>query len=67
MILYTPLSNEDIYPAEDQSNYEYVNVDGKTVCVDEQEGKHTIVQLLSTNPHDYMSTSFQPGEEIKLS
>lgn len=67
MILYTPLSNEDIFPAENQANLEYVNVNGRTVCVGEQEGKYTVVQLLSTNPQDFMDTSLKPGEEIKMS
>lgn len=66
MILYTPLCKEDIFPDENQTNHTFVHVNGKTVCVDEQEGMYTVVQLLSTNPHDFMDASLQPGEEIKM-
>ncbi|UFU01089.1 YlzJ-like family protein [Radiobacillus kanasensis] len=64
MILYTPLSQEDIFP-EDQKSYlgqEIVQVDGKAVCAKKREdGSYEVIQLLSTNPNDFLVQNFQPG------
>ncbi|HLR14587.1 MAG TPA: YlzJ-like family protein [Bacillota bacterium] len=67
MILYTPLCQEDVFPSTFESTYEYIQVQGKTICVDKQEESYKIVQLLSTNPSDFMDTSFQPGTDIPIS
>lgn len=66
MILYTPLCQEDVFPETNESSYAYVHYQGKMVCVDEQDGKHTLVQLLSTNPQDFMDASFSPGTAIEM-
>ena len=67
MILYTPLSEHDIFPT-DQSifdNRKVVNTNDQTMLVDSLgDGSYRIVQLLSTNPQDYLSQSLTPGEII---
>ncbi|KGX93117.1 hypothetical protein N781_11920 [Pontibacillus halophilus JSM 076056 = DSM 19796] len=69
MILYTPLSHHDIYEDDEQaySNHQILDVEGKTVKVrQEQDGTYQIVQLMSTDPSDYLNTSYTPGASIKL-
>lgn len=66
MILYTPLSHQDVFPNTFESTHEYIQVQGKTVCVDKQEESYKIVQLLSTNPVDFLDISFQPGTDIPI-
>ncbi len=65
MILYTPLCNEDIFPEEAGRNLQYIDYQGRKVFIDETEGKATVVQLVSTNPHDYIDPTFSPGNEIE--
>lgn len=65
MILYTPLTQEDIFPEENERQLQVVDVAGKKVFIDEVEGKPTVVQLVSTNPHDYMDPTLSPGNEIE--
>ena len=67
MIHYTPLSESDIYPSMQQhyNNYETIEVQGKMIQVEKLEnGSYRIVQLLSTNPQDYLNSSIAPGEII---
>lgn len=65
MILYTPLTQEDIFPEGNERHLQVVEISGKKVFIDEAEGKSTVVQLVSTNPHDYMDPMFAPGSEIE--
>lgn len=67
MTLYTPLSEHDIFPTEQSlfqtrqvltSNNQMMLVDGL------DNGKYRIVQLLSTDPQDYMSPLLTPGDII---
>lgn len=66
MILYTPLSQDDIFPMNMERTIKPTMYEGVNLIVDETEGKSTVVQLLSTNPHDYMELKFTPGKEIEL-
>lgn len=67
MSLYTPLNEHDIFPT-DQSLFQtrqVVTSNNQTMLVDSLDnGKYRIVQLLSTDPQDYISASFTPGEII---
>ncbi|GGM21844.1 hypothetical protein GCM10011351_04640 [Paraliobacillus quinghaiensis] len=67
MILYTPLCEHDVFPT-DQSLFDsrkVVNTSDQTLLVDSiGNGSYRIVQLLSTNPQDYLSQSLTPGEVI---
>ncbi|MCT2534581.1 YlzJ-like family protein [Aquibacillus koreensis] len=67
MILYTPLSESDIFPTESQDfqKYEMVNLQGKMVQVERLEnGTCRIVQLLSTDPQDFLNEQFMPGSMV---
>ncbi|WP_186577416.1 YlzJ-like family protein [Aquibacillus kalidii] len=67
MILYTPLSETDIYPVSSDSytKFQTIEVNGKRLTVEDlQDGSYRIVQLLSTNPHDYLNANFTPGQII---
>ncbi|WP_102028274.1 YlzJ-like family protein [Salirhabdus sp. Marseille-P4669] len=69
MILYTPLSMDDIFP-EDEREYEkhkWINVEGKMMKVyDHNDGTVELTQMISTNPNDYLDTRYMPGSRLKL-
>ncbi|WP_138414731.1 YlzJ-like family protein [Aquibacillus sediminis] len=68
MILYTPLSEQDIFPTE-QTSYDScqtIQVNGRMVQAERlDDGSYRVVQLLSTDPQDYLNSAFTPGEIIK--
>ncbi|WP_181348654.1 YlzJ-like family protein [Thalassobacillus sp. CUG 92003] len=68
MILYTPLSEHDIFPArdEDYQNVLYGSLRNCPVKVmDSGDGHVEVVQLLSTDPQDFLDDQLQPGRKIK--
>ncbi|MFB1049517.1 YlzJ-like family protein [Paraliobacillus sp. JSM ZJ581] len=65
MILYTPLTHNDIFVTtqEQYDKQKMIEIAGKRLLVDcLNDGTYRVVQLLSTNPKDYLETSLQPGE-----
>ncbi len=64
MIHYTPLSEYDIFPRSKEDEkivyHQYRNKPMK--CLELGNGKKQIVQLLSTDPADYMDPALQPGQ-----
>ena len=61
MVLYTPLSHEEIFPSE-HKHHELVQYQGKLVYVKKTEvGEMQLVRLMSTDPQDYLNASLQPG------
>lgn len=68
MILYTPLSTADIFPeeSEDFNSYKFVSFQGKQFYVKEtEEGSYQLVQLLSTDPQDYLNDIYTPGNILQ--
>ncbi|KGX83430.1 YlzJ-like family protein [Pontibacillus marinus] len=69
MIHYTPLSEHDIYE-DDPKSYEkqrIVSVNGKSMKVyDNDDGTVQLVQLLSTDPQDYLDQNFIPGNTFSV-
>lgn len=68
MILYTPLSTSDIFPEEDEdfSSHKFVSFQGKKLYVKETDkGTYQLVQLLSTDPQDYLNDNYTPGNIFK--
>jgi hypothetical protein len=64
MILYTPLSQEEIFYNEEEAKVKrtVVSHEGKMFYVDKySNGEYRLAQLLSSNPNDYLSESFRPG------
>lgn len=65
MVLYTPLSIDDIYPAP-TSKQKMLSYQGKTIIVEEtNEQQLQLIQLISTDPNDYLQTNLMPGTVIK--
>ncbi|MDY0405830.1 YlzJ-like family protein [Virgibacillus sp. 179-BFC.A HS] len=68
MILYTPLAKEDIFPS-DLSIYakrQCINFKNKTLYVEKRnDGTYQLLQLLSTDPNDFLNDQFQPGTIIE--
>lgn len=56
MILYTPMPYEAIY-AEEQGDrkLQQVNIQGVPVMVEMKEDEAEIVQVMSTNPMDFLN------------
>lgn len=53
---------EDIFPSEEIDSRQFVDYQGKKLCVEPQEdGRYKLIQLLSTNPQDYLDPAFSPG------
>lgn len=71
MILYTPMSPHDVFPTEESqaSNQRHViSYEGKMVYVQQKtNNNYEILQLMSTNPDDYMHEHFQPGTLLSIS
>ncbi|WP_430785835.1 YlzJ-like family protein [Virgibacillus flavescens] len=63
MILYTPLSEADIFPSQNDNSQRSVIIhQNRSVYVEKnEEGNYQVVQLLSTDPEDFMNAQYQPG------
>lgn len=64
MIHYTPLTEYDIYEDDESSydNYQIVEIEGKSMKVMKTEdGSYQLLQLLSTDPQDYLNSNYSPG------
>lgn len=64
MVLYTPLDYIDVFP-ETFTADKLVTRDGRSFYVRETDVGEQIVQLLSTNPQDFLEAEFTPGEILK--
>lgn len=64
MVLYTPLSIDDIYPAQ-ASEQKIVSYKGKTMIIEKNvHHQQQILQLISTNPNDFLQLNLTPGTVI---
>lgn len=65
-MLYTPLSYDDIHAyQQNYDKYEMVTYQNRQVFIEKMEsGEKQIIQLLSTDPNDYLNESFTPGRII---
>ncbi|MGM8366473.1 YlzJ-like family protein [Virgibacillus sp. W0181] len=62
MILYTPLCESDIFPNDKVDNREFISYQGKTVLAERNnEGSYQMLQLLSTDPQDFLNENYVPG------
>lgn len=65
MVLYTPLSINEIFPPEEEE-YKLVSYKGKSIYVKQnKQGELQLVQLLSTDPQDFLNASFTPGSILR--
>lgn len=66
MILHTPISMEEIFLNDEFKEKKLVHHDGKACYVEESlDGNLQVVQLLSSNPNDYLENKFYPGQMLK--
>ncbi len=69
MIHYTPLSEHDIYE-DDPKSYEQnqvVSINGRNMKVhDNNDGTVELVQLMSTNPQDFLNNRYIPGNRFSV-
>ncbi|ELK44476.1 YlzJ-like family protein [Halobacillus sp. ACCC02827] len=63
-ILYTPLSEQDIFPPENEAYQVILHQHEKCPlkCAKTPDGKKQIMQILSTDPAHYMDPELQPGQ-----
>ncbi|GAA0495963.1 hypothetical protein GCM10008986_23530 [Salinibacillus aidingensis] len=69
MILYTPLSEHDIFPPDEEeySQCKWVTVENRVLKVqDMKDGSYEILQTMSTDPNDYLNQQYTPGNRIRL-
>ncbi|SDQ59329.1 YlzJ-like protein [Virgibacillus subterraneus] len=67
-MLYTPLSETDIFPysEKDFSNRHCVSYKGKDLYVEQTEdGSYQLLQLLSSDPQDFMNSDYNPGTILR--
>ena len=67
MILYTPLAMEDVLQGLDEisAQRECVSYQGRMFYVDKMaNGDYQLVQLMSTNPNDYLNQQYLPGTSL---
>lgn len=65
MVLYTVLTHDEIFPSEMEMN-QLVVYNGRQCYVKKhQEDSYELVQLLSTDPNDFLRDDFRPGTIIK--
>lgn len=67
MIIYTPLPIEAVlnHQEEHQPQYAEINYQGKKVVVESLGAYQAkIVQLISSNPNDYLDSAYTPGKII---
>ncbi len=66
--MYTPLANSDIFPAENDvlAKRHCVSYQDKQFYVEEtNKGDYQVLQLLSTDPQDFLRQEFNPGTILK--
>ncbi|QTM99466.1 hypothetical protein ERJ70_09205 [Sediminibacillus dalangtanensis] len=67
MILYTPLTEDEIFGVDQEAfaNRQFININGRTVHVERnKDGSYSILQLISTDPQDYLDETYTPGTII---
>ncbi|MFC7392605.1 YlzJ-like family protein [Scopulibacillus cellulosilyticus] len=69
MILYTICPLEDIFEEEEKQpgKKQTIEVNGvKLIVEDKGDNNYEIVQLISSNPQDFLDGRYQPGEKLTM-
>lgn len=64
MILYTPYHHSEIFtvPEDEYAKYHWVSYRGKMCLAEQQQdGSYRLMQLLSSDPQDYLDDQLNPG------
>lgn len=67
MILYTPMQLELVFAGLDNMQRfpeRKTTVNGIPALVRKVDGREELVQVLSTNPHDYLRSDLYPGATV---
>jgi len=65
MILYTPLSQAEVFPesGSEFENLHCISHEGRLLIAEQNKnGSYRLVQLLSTDPQDFLDPKYTPGE-----
>jgi len=68
MILYTPISESEIFSSSTSefTKRHCISYEGRLCIAQQQEnGSYELVQLLSTDPQDFLDSKFLPGEVVQ--
>lgn len=67
-MLYTIIPYETIYPMEDNTQFEYEEMEyqGSLLQLYKKDNKYVIRRVISTDPKVYLNNSLSPGNEFKL-
>lgn len=65
MILYTPLSEIEIFNSNFKPELSYKSVNNVFVECIKNKNKITVNRIISTNPNDYINSNVNLGNEIK--
>jgi len=65
-LLWTIMQEDTVLDGIDQQReFQYKHYMGRNIIVESQEnGKEVIVQLLSTDPNDFLNQFLSPGKEL---
>ncbi|PWA13561.1 hypothetical protein DCC39_01315 [Pueribacillus theae] len=67
MIHYTIMPYEAVFSTqEEKSNERIVQLNNVQLVVQPKDDKWEIIRLISTDPNDYLNTSYQPGQMISF-
>ena len=67
MILYTTMPQEIVFAGQaENSNLKQIDVNGVPLLVEMNGMKQGVVQVLSTNPMDFLNQETAPGQTLKL-
>ena len=67
MILYTTMPQEIVFAGQaEQTNLRQIDVNGVPVLVEMNGEEAKVVQVLSTNPIDFLKQETAPGQTFKL-
>ncbi|MBP1968047.1 hypothetical protein J2Z83_000139 [Virgibacillus natechei] len=67
MILYTPMSEAEIFPtsADEYGNRQIVSREGRSLYVEQTDDGYQLLQLMSTDPQDFLNEKYSPGSILK--
>lgn len=67
MILYTVVPQENIFSSEHETNKVMtVAMNNVQLVVQQKDDKWEIVQLISSDPNDYLNAQYQPGKQLSF-
>ncbi|MDA7025801.1 YlzJ-like family protein [Bacillus sp. CLL-7-23] len=67
MILYTMMPHELVFGSQmEETNRRQVDVNGVPLLIEMNGEEAKVIQILSTNPMDFLNQETAPGQTLKL-